>query len=150
MDMADQSYTYNDDQLTEGLDFEFFDYQFSDFDVSNENGLAESYDRGQEPGSQAEKLLPSPASIPLCGASLSTPRMNSTDSTIKIGKRTFEECLFEFETSCPADLNSKRRKVFSSERRNKVRQVRKVGACVRCRIMKISVNPSSEAVTRHC
>ena len=54
-------------------------------------------------------------------------------------KRRFEDCLSEFPGTLPVDIATKRRK-FSTEGRKKVGQVRKVGACILCKLMKTPVS----------
>jgi hypothetical protein len=55
-------------------------------------------------------------------------------------KRRFDECLSEFVGTKSVDKGTKRRKGYSSEDRKKVDQVRKAGACIRCKLMKTSVS----------
>lgn len=50
---------------------------------------------------------------------------------------SFEDCIGNFPLS---NKLVKQRKQFSSERRQKVGQVRKAGACIRCRVMKTPVS----------
>jgi hypothetical protein len=52
--------------------------------------------------------------------------------------RTFESCVREFSCS-NQDIKRKRRQ-FSVQRRREVKEIRKAGACLRCRIMKIPVS----------
>jgi hypothetical protein len=55
-------------------------------------------------------------------------------------KRRFEEYISEFVGTESVDKGSKHRKRYSTEDRKKVDQVRKAGACIRCRLMKIPVS----------
>jgi hypothetical protein len=55
-------------------------------------------------------------------------------------KRRFEECLSEFVGTESVDKGTKRRKRYSTENRKKVDQVRKAGACIRCKLMKTPVS----------
>jgi hypothetical protein len=55
-------------------------------------------------------------------------------------KRRFEECLSEFVGTESVDKGTKRRKRYSAENRKKVDQVRKAGACIRCKLMKTPVS----------
>jgi hypothetical protein len=55
-------------------------------------------------------------------------------------KRRFEECLSEFVGTESVDEGAKRRKRYSPENRKKVGQVRKAGACVRCKLLKTPVS----------
>jgi hypothetical protein len=140
MDLSSQFYADSNDQSIEDLDFEFFDYHFAELDMPIKPDLADSHDTIQTLGSQAKAASPRLASTSLLGTLLpNTPSTKSSDPTRKYGKRRFEECLFEFEGTRPAPSNSNRRKAFSNEGRKKVGRVRQAGACVRCRIMKISV-----------
>lgn len=54
-------------------------------------------------------------------------------------KRRFEEYLSEFVGIESVDKGPKGRKRYSTENRKKVEQVRKVGACIRCKLMKTPV-----------
>jgi hypothetical protein len=52
----------------------------------------------------------------------------------------FQACLHEFDGG-PKNISPRRkRKPFSNERRKEVSQLRKVGACIRCRLTKSSVS----------
>jgi hypothetical protein len=70
--------------------------------------------------------------------------INETRSSIpKDSKKiNFEDCLSEFTVPQVVENISKHRKRFSSERRREVSQIRKAGACVRCKIMKTPVSYS--------
>jgi hypothetical protein len=54
-------------------------------------------------------------------------------------KRRFEECLSEFVGTESVDKGTKRRRRYSTENKKKVNQVRKAGACIRCKLMKTPV-----------
>jgi hypothetical protein len=64
----------------------------------------------------------------------------SSVSLRKPEKRRFEEYLSEFVGTEPMNKTTKGRKQLSSEARKKAYQVRKAGACIRCRLMKTPVN----------
>ncbi len=55
-------------------------------------------------------------------------------------KRSFEDCLSEFVGTEPVVKGTKCRKRYSTEDRKKVDQVRKAGACIRCKLMKTPVS----------
>ena len=55
-------------------------------------------------------------------------------------KRSFEDCLSEFVGTEPVVTGTKRRERYSTEDRKKVDQVRKAGACIRCKLMKTPVS----------
>jgi hypothetical protein len=55
-------------------------------------------------------------------------------------KRSFEDCLSEFVGTEPVVKGAKRRERYSTENRKKVDQVRKAGACIRCKLMKTPVS----------
>jgi hypothetical protein len=57
-------------------------------------------------------------------------------------KRRFEECLSEFVGTQPMNMTKKGRKSFSAEGRKKTDQVRKAGACIRCKLLKTPVSLS--------
>lgn len=56
--------------------------------------------------------------------------------------RKFEDCLSEFAVAQASDKTTRRRKRFSNERRKEVDDIRKAGACIRCRLMKTAVRIS--------
>ena len=72
------------------------------------------------------------------GLSLSQNRELSA-SPVGPGGKNLEDCLFEFEGPKPSNTSKKRRKPFSNKRRREVGQVRRAGACIRCRITKTPV-----------
>jgi hypothetical protein len=55
-------------------------------------------------------------------------------------KRNFEDCLSEFVGTEPMVKGTKHRKRYSTDDRKKVDQVRKAGACIRCKLMKTTVS----------
>jgi hypothetical protein len=61
---------------------------------------------------------------------------------VDLNRRGLEGYLFEFEGPKPKNTSKKGRKPFSKERRKQVGQVRKAGACTRCRITKTPVSVS--------
>jgi hypothetical protein len=63
------------------------------------------------------------------------PRLSRTLETIN-----FEDCVSEFSVAQAGDKITRRRKRFSNERRKEVDHIRKVGACIRCRLMKTAVS----------
>ena len=52
------------------------------------------------------------------------------------------DCLYEFEGVPGAESKGRKRKRFASERRKEVDQLRKVGACIRCKLTKSPVSRS--------
>jgi len=60
-------------------------------------------------------------------------------SAVSPGNRSLEDCLFNFKGPEPSKTDKRHRKSFSHKRRKEVRQVRRAGACMGCRIRKISV-----------
>jgi hypothetical protein len=55
-------------------------------------------------------------------------------------QRSFEDCLSEFVGTEPVVKGTKHREQYSTEDRKKVDQVRKAGACIRCKLMKTPVS----------
>ena len=68
----------------------------------------------------------------------SNSRFRSLDLTL--GQKGLEEYLHEFEGGPTTAQPQRKRRRFSSERRKEVCQMRKVGACVRCKLTKYSVS----------
>lgn len=58
-------------------------------------------------------------------------------------KRKLEDCLSQFEGVKNLGRKRRQRRTFAPERRKEVDQVRKVGACLRCRITKSRVSTQS-------
>jgi hypothetical protein len=56
------------------------------------------------------------------------------------GQKRFEECLHEFEGGPQTDSPRRKRRKFSFGRRKEVSQMRKVGACIRCKLTKSSAS----------
>ena len=80
-----------------------------------------------------------------------SPAIRSSDSQsldpVPCQKR-LQDCLYEFEGGPNTAPSRRKRRKFSSERRNEVYQIRKVGACIRCKLTKSSV--SSSTTSAHC
>lgn len=62
---------------------------------------------------------------------------------------TFNDCLIEFPIDPKVGAPKKKRRNFSSTRRQEESQLRKVGACIRCRITKSLVRDHCLANTYH-
>lgn len=62
-------------------------------------------------------------------------------------KRKFEEYLSEFVGTQPVEKIARGRKRLSDEGRKKAYQVRKAGACIRCKLMKTPVSLSEAFMT---
>jgi hypothetical protein len=60
-------------------------------------------------------------------------------SPVDSAERSLEDHLFEFEVPEPNKRDKRRRKPYSHKRRKEVGQVRRAGACMRCRITKTPV-----------
>lgn len=69
-------------------------------------------------------------------------QLGSNASPRRPEKRSFEDCLSEFVGTEPVVKGTKRRERYSTEDRKKVDQVRKAGACIRCKLMKTPVSIS--------
>ena len=70
------------------------------------------------------------------------PTLEDVTSSIESAPHpiSFTGCLHEFEAGPKNELNRRKRKRFPPERRKEVSQLRKVGACIRCRLTKSSVS----------
>jgi excinuclease UvrABC ATPase subunit len=68
-------------------------------------------------------------------ATASHPRTSSPLATDSQQKH-FTNCLYEFE-GAPSRISRRKRKRYSPVRRKEVDQLRKVGACIRCRLTKL-------------
>jgi hypothetical protein len=73
------------------------------------------------------------------GASSPPQTVSSQRLTTPLTQQRFTDCLHEFEGVPNQPPLRRRRKNFSSARRKEVEQLRKVGACIRCRLTKSSV-----------
>jgi hypothetical protein len=104
-------------------------------------------------GSDREYLFTSSTQVPEASpqpdnVSTTTPldcfsvpvQLVSNPSPIRPEKRSFEDCLSEFVGTEPVVKGAKRRERYSTENRKKVDQVRKAGACIRCKLMKTPVS----------
>jgi hypothetical protein len=67
-------------------------------------------------------------------------QLASNPSPRRPEKRSFEDCLSEFVGTEPVVKGAKRRERYSTEDRKKVDQVRKAGACIRCKLLKTPVS----------
>jgi hypothetical protein len=115
----------------------FCDDDFANLDFANDREyLFASCDRIPETNPQPDSVS---ATTPL--ERFSAPvQLVFNASPRQPEKRRFEECLSEFVGLESVDKGTKRRKRYSTENRKKVDQVRKAGACIRCKLMKTPVS----------
>jgi hypothetical protein len=124
----------------------FCDYDdFANLDFANDREyLFTSCDRVPKASPQSDSVS---TTTPL--EQFSAPvQLAFTASPRRHEKRRFEECLSEFMGTESVDKGTKRRKRYSTENRKKVDQVRKAGACIRCKLMKTPVSHLSILLPR--
>jgi hypothetical protein len=116
------------------------DVTFPGIEPSTSSDLSVSYEVGQESGAQSMAVSSAPSVMPTSLEPSSTKvtqdvAANSSDSP---AKPKLEDFLLEFELPQAIPITPGRRPYRPKERK-KVERVRKVGACLRCRILKIPV-----------
>jgi hypothetical protein len=142
IDMNDYSYTlFDSDQLPwADIDPALFanpSCPITSSDINESTGL--NIDQGSAGQINSPELTrlsglaESNSNSPLCVVDFSASGANQT-------RKGLEACLFEFEGTKLKNTSKKGRKPFSKERRREVGQVRKAGACSRCRITKTPVS----------
>jgi len=123
------------------------DYTFQDLDILN--GFAFSdvlelhFKTGHDAGSTSFEVpaTPTPADAPMpTGLEKSTNLVGPAPKSSK--RRRIEDYLLEFDGPQPANMERHRRSPFKPEKRKKVGDVRKAGACLRCRLLKRPVSNS--------
>jgi hypothetical protein len=115
----------------------FCDDAFANLDFANDREyLFTSYDRVPEASPQPDSVS---TTIPLEWFSAPV-KLAFNASPRRPEKRRFEECLSEFVGTESVNKVTTRRKRYSIENRKKVDQVRKAGACIRCKLMKTPVS----------
>jgi hypothetical protein len=104
---------------------------------------SDSYGLGLETGAQAMLSLSALSALPTSLEVSSTKVTQDATPSLSDNhpKRKMEDFLQEFEFPRAAAIASGRKGPYGPEERKKVGQVRKVGACLRCRILRISVSP---------
>lgn len=92
---------------------------------------------------------PQPESIP--GVETDTQSTQQLLHTVaaRPQKRKLEECLSEFVGTRPTNATKKGRRPFSTEGKKKVDQVRKAGACIRCKLLKTQVSQSATLTNKY-
>jgi hypothetical protein len=81
-------------------------------------------------------------------SSISTLKGAAKSSSKEERTKKLDELFGQFQVSWPTNLGRNHRKVFGPEERRKVHRVRRVGACLRCKLLKRPVGcsiPSNNA-----
>ena len=120
----DSAIIYNDDGIANSNFGDDREYLFTSSNRVPEASL--------EPDNVSKTTPLDHFSVPVQLASNPSPRRPE--------KRSFEDCLSEFVGTEPVVKGAKGRERYSTEDRKKVDQVRKAGACIRCKLLKTPVS----------
>jgi hypothetical protein len=127
----------------------FYEYGLTNlYFVSHQVNIAANFDRAPDANHQLDSIL-APTPLQHVPTTVQAAFNGSPGPTTP---PSFEQCLSEFVVTVPVDDGTRcRRKRYSSEKRKKVGQVRKAGACLRCRLMKTRVShPENDPAENEC
>jgi hypothetical protein len=108
---------------------------FCETNISNNMGRkSESHTNSSSSGLATPQTLPDSSVSPAQASCKPVPPLPRRPE-----KRTLEDCQMEFMGPKPATSEKRRRQPYEQQRRMEVGMIRQVGACIRCRLMKIPV-----------